>query len=106
MLSPLTPVARPPAAASLPPPWLPAIVMKDLTFFNDGNKARVDGGLVNVDKLRKMAARAMHVRVLSRVPYTGFAEDAVLQNYVSHLRVLAMEQMIGLSEALEPRPLP
>lgn len=79
-----------------------AMVMKDLTFFNDGNKTRVDG-MVNVDKLRKMAARALNIRALGLTTYTEFADDPVLRNYVSQLRGLPMDRMVALSETLEPR---
>jgi len=77
--------------------------MKDLTFFNDGNKTRLDGGLINVDKLRKMAERATEIAHLAQVPYADVKEDAVLQNYLAHPKVLPAERLQELSELLEPR---
>ena len=76
--------------------------MKDLTFFHDGNRTRVDG-LVNVDKLRKMAARTLDIQALGRIPYASFREDVAVQNYVSHPRKMTMERMVAVSELLEPR---
>ena len=77
------------------------MTMKDLTFFHDGNRTRMDG-LINVDKLRKMVARAADIQALGQIPYT-FKEDPAVQNYLSHSRRMPMERMQAISELIEPR---
>ena len=78
------------------------MTMKDLTFFHDGNRTRIDG-LINVDKLRKMAARALAIQALGTVPYASLKEDPVLQNLLNHLRLMTLDRMSAVSEMVEPR---
>ncbi|KAJ3362101.1 hypothetical protein GGF32_006555 [Allomyces javanicus] len=68
-------------AAAKPPivPFLP-MYLKDLTFLNDGNPAKVRG-LVNFDKLRMMSRRVREI-VMSRGTRYDIATMAQIQNYL------------------------
>ncbi|KAL2916590.1 hypothetical protein HK105_203702 [Polyrhizophydium stewartii] len=61
-------------------PFLP-IYLKDLTFINDGNPAKVRG-MINVEKLRMMSSRVLEITSLAKADYPYSPQPAVL-NYLA-----------------------
>ena len=60
-----------------------ALYLKDLTFINDGNPARINSQ-INVEKLRMMSKRVYEITSLSKSPYS-FRHHPVLMNYITKL---------------------
>jgi len=90
-------------AKSKPPivPFLP-IYLKDLTFMNDGNDAKVNG-MINFDKLRMMAKRVKDISKLVDYSYNDIQSDITLQNYISHPMVNDLKKLKNLSLTIEPK---
>ncbi|ORX83849.1 ras GEF [Anaeromyces robustus] len=90
-------------AKSNPPivPFLP-IYLKDLTFMNDGNDAKVNG-MINFDKLRMMAKRVKDISKLVDYSYKNIQSNNTLENYISHPMVKGLKELKQLSLNIEPK---
>jgi len=91
------------SANALPPviPFLP-IFLKDMIFFNDGNPNTIQGGLINIEKLRMMTEQIKALTLMAHVPYK-YQEDTAIQNYIQNPRVESLKALMELSDQLEPR---
>ncbi|KAI9102516.1 ras guanine nucleotide exchange factor domain-containing protein [Phlyctochytrium arcticum] len=99
------------------PPLLPffGLVIKDLTFLNDGNQKTLPNGLINFEKQRMIWGIISHIRELQRHKFPFTQEDDVivhsktplvasitLYSYCTNPPCLAEDQLMALSKILEP----
>ncbi len=76
--------------------------MKDLIFFHDGNPSKIEGGLINFEKLRMITDQIKALTLMAHVSYK-LQEDNALQNYIRNPRTESLNTLIEMSNKLEPR---
>ena len=79
-----------------------AIFLKDMIFFNDGNPSRVQGNLINIEKLRMMTDQIKSMTLMAHTPYR-YQEDNAIRNYLQNPRIEGLKTLIEMSDVLEPR---
>ncbi|KAJ3053095.1 hypothetical protein HK097_005038 [Rhizophlyctis rosea] len=100
------------------PPYLPffGLVIKDLTFMNDGNQKTLPNGLVNFEKQRMIFNIITGIRTSQRHKFPFIADDVLktgtspaltpatisVATYCSNLPCLTEEQLMTLSKLIEP----
>jgi len=85
-------------------PALPyfGIYLRDITFIEEGNEAKV-GGLVNFEKIQLHSKRFREVLYFQKIKYS-FTEDEALQAFLQKLSVIGKEeeQLFKQSQIIEP----
>ncbi|KAI8589182.1 ras guanine nucleotide exchange factor domain-containing protein [Geranomyces variabilis] len=96
------------------PPLLPfmGLVIKDLTFLNDGNQKTLVNGLINFEKMREVWALASRIREWQRGKFPWPQDDEIiirgpgdtvtLHSYCENPPCLSEEQLLSLSKSVEP----
>ncbi|TPX62937.1 hypothetical protein PhCBS80983_g00206 [Powellomyces hirtus] len=97
------------------PPLLPffGLIIKDLTFLNDGNQKILANGLVNFEKMREVWTLISGIRDLQRGKFPwpqddeiiirGPGDSVTLHSYCMSPPCLTEEQLLGLSKVVEPQ---
>ncbi|KAI8817620.1 ras guanine nucleotide exchange factor domain-containing protein [Fimicolochytrium jonesii] len=95
-------------------PMLPffGLIIKDLTFLNDGNQKVLPNGLINFEKMREVCAMLSRLKEWQRASFPFIPDDEVivrgpgdtvtLFTYCSHPPCMKEDQLLQLSKALEP----
>ncbi|KAJ3174489.1 hypothetical protein HDU87_007182 [Geranomyces variabilis] len=96
------------------PPLLPfmGLLIKDLTFLNDGNQKTLANGLINFEKMREVSALASRIREWQRGKFPWPQDDEIiirgpgdtvtLHSYCENPPCLSEEQLLSLSKSVEP----
>ncbi|KAJ3044124.1 hypothetical protein HDV00_003228 [Rhizophlyctis rosea] len=101
------------------PPYLPffGLVIKDLTFMNDGNQKTLPNGLVNFEKQRMIFNIITGIRTSQRFKFPFVTDEGqkpggapvatspasmTAASYCSNLPCLSEEQLMTLSKLIEP----
>ncbi|KAJ3147661.1 hypothetical protein HDU86_007909 [Geranomyces michiganensis] len=96
------------------PPLLPfmGLVIKDLTFLNDGNQKTLANGLINFEKMREVWALASRIREWQRGKFPWPQDDEIiirgpgdtvtLHSYCENPPCLSEEKLLSLSKSVEP----
>eukprot|EP01119_Soliformovum_irregulare_P018470 TRINITY_DN5675_c0_g1_i1.p1 TRINITY_DN5675_c0_g1~~TRINITY_DN5675_c0_g1_i1.p1 ORF type:complete len:967 (-),score=244.39 TRINITY_DN5675_c0_g1_i1:62-2962(-) len=78
-----------------------AVILKDLTFIEDGNKNFTSNDWVNFEKMSMLAKAFSSVRKAQEYPYT-FAEVPDIQDYLSNMVYLSDNDLYAESCKCEP----
>eukprot|EP01088_Endostelium_zonatum_P000320 TRINITY_DN10600_c0_g1_i1.p1 TRINITY_DN10600_c0_g1~~TRINITY_DN10600_c0_g1_i1.p1 ORF type:complete len:954 (-),score=229.03 TRINITY_DN10600_c0_g1_i1:44-2905(-) len=81
-------------------PYL-GMFLTDLTFMEEGNQDKVDGGLVNFYKLRLVADKMQEI-IQCQMPY-GFPVDKKLQEYFRNYKEVGEEELYDQSSRVESK---
>lgn len=86
------------------PPCIPylGIYLTDLTFIETGNPDKIQGGLINFGKRRKIAAVIMEIQQYQQQPY-NLNQVAYIQKYLKEPKLLNDSELHELSLKHEPR---
>jgi len=76
--------------------------LTDITFLEDGNADKLDGDLVNFNKMRMIADKIRQVRQYQYSPYK-FSVEPHLRHYLQNLKAYDDNELYHQSLKIEPK---
>lgn len=92
---------------SIDPPCMPylSLYLSELEYIEDGNLSLVEGGLVNFEKMRRLAQKIREIQCWQQMPHQLCIVESI-REYILSAQPLDDDEAFKLSQSLEAHAAP